>query len=94
MAAALQYLREQELADYAALEASTETAVDRFHKLAGELRDTEAALSKTARLMEPRWTMPRPGLCSMVTRRPGTVKNTWPSMRRSWPLIGRQSGHE
>ena len=52
MAAALQYLREQELADYAALEASTETAVDRFHKLAGELRDTEAALSKTARLME------------------------------------------
>ena len=52
MAAALQYLREQELADYAALEASTETAVDRFHKLAGELRDTEAALSKTDRLME------------------------------------------
>ena len=52
MAAALQYLREHELADYAALEASTEAAVDRFHKLAGELRDTEAALSKTARLME------------------------------------------
>ena len=41
-------------------------------------------------LWRPRWTMPRPGLCSMVTRRPGTVKNTWPSMRRSWPLIGRQ----
>ena len=40
------------MARYAALEASTETAVDRFHKLAGELRDTEAALSKTARLME------------------------------------------
>ena len=52
MAATLQYLREHELADYAALEASTEMAVDRFHKLAGELRDTEAALSKTARLME------------------------------------------
>ena len=52
MAAALQYLREHELADYTALEASTEAAVDRFHKLAGELRDTEAALSKTARLME------------------------------------------
>ena len=51
MAAALQYLREQELADYAALEASTETAVDRFHKLAGELRDTEAALSHTSQLM-------------------------------------------
>ena len=52
MAAALQYLREHELADYTELEASTEAAVDRFHKLAGELRDTEAALSKTARLME------------------------------------------
>ena len=91
MAAALQYLREHELADYAALEASTEAAVDRFHKLAGELRDTEAALSKTARAYgAPRWTMQRPGLCSMATRRPGTVKNTWPSMRRSWPLTGRQ----
>lgn len=52
MAAALQYLREHELANYAALEASTEAAVNRFHKLAGELRDTEAALSKTVRLME------------------------------------------
>ena len=52
MAAALQYLQEHNLEDYAALEASTEAAVDRFHKLAGELRDTEAALSKTARLME------------------------------------------
>ena len=52
MAAALQYLQEHNLEDYAALEASTEAAVDRFHRLAGELRDTEAALSKTARLME------------------------------------------
>ena len=51
MAAALQYLREHELADYAALEASTEAAVDRFHALAGELRDTEAALSHTSQLM-------------------------------------------
>ena len=51
MAAALQYLREHELANYAALEASTDAAVDRFHKLAGELRDTEAALSKTSELM-------------------------------------------
>ena len=30
---------------------STEAAVDRAHKLAGELRDTEAALSKTSELM-------------------------------------------
>ena len=32
--------------DYDALAASTEAAVDRAHKLAGELRDTEAALSQ------------------------------------------------
>ena len=51
MAAALLYLREHGLADYEALAASTEAAVDRAHKLAGELRDTEAALSKTSELM-------------------------------------------
>ena len=51
MAAALQYLREHDLVDYDALAASTEAAVDRAHKLAGELRDTEAALSKTSELM-------------------------------------------
>ena len=51
MAAALQYLREHELTDYAALSASTEAAVDRFHKLGEELRDTEAALSETTQLM-------------------------------------------
>ena len=51
MAAALQYLREHDLMDYDALAASTEAAVDRAHKLAGELRDTEAALSKTSEFM-------------------------------------------
>ena len=51
MAAALQYLREHDLMDYDTLAASTEAAVDRAHKLAGELRDTEAALSKTSELM-------------------------------------------
>ena len=51
MAAALLYLREHGLADYEALAASTEAAVDRAHKLAEELRDTEAALSKTSELM-------------------------------------------
>ena len=43
MAAALLYLREHDLMDYAALASSTEAAVDRAHKLAGELRDTEIA---------------------------------------------------
>ena len=51
MAAALQFLQENNLTDYAELEASTEAAVDRFHKLAGELRETESALSKTSELM-------------------------------------------
>ena len=51
MAAALQYLQEHNLMDYDELSASTEAAVDRFHTLAGELRDTEAALSHTVRLM-------------------------------------------
>lgn len=51
MAAALQYLQEHGLTDYDELAASTESAVDRFHTLVGELRDTEAALSQTVRLM-------------------------------------------
>lgn len=51
MAAALQYLREHELGDYDALTAQTSGAVDRFHALAGELRDTEAALAKASELM-------------------------------------------
>ena len=46
MAAALQYLQEHHLTDYAALTASTEAAVDHFHKLSDELRTTEEALSK------------------------------------------------
>ena len=51
MAAALVYLREHNLMDYEAMAASTEAAVDHFHKLSEELRETEAALSKTADLM-------------------------------------------
>ena len=51
MAAALQYLRDHELGDYDALAAQTSGAVDRFHALAGELRDTEAALAKASELM-------------------------------------------
>ena len=51
MAAALQYLREHGLTDYEALATTTGAAVDRFHALAGELRDTEEALSHTSQLM-------------------------------------------
>ena len=51
MAAALQYLRENDLMDYEALAASTEKAVERFHTLSEELRQTEAELEKTSGLM-------------------------------------------
>ena len=51
MAAALQYLRENDLMDYEVLAASTEKAVERFHTLSEELRQTEAALEKTTGLM-------------------------------------------
>ena len=51
MAAALQYLQEHHLTDYAALTARTEAAVDHFHKLSDKLRTTEEALSKTSELM-------------------------------------------
>ena len=51
MAAPLQYLREHDLMDYETMAASTEAAVERFHALAGELRETEATLEKTSGLM-------------------------------------------
>ena len=51
MAAALQYLQEHKLTNYEELAASTEAAVDHFHALAGELRETEAALSHTVQPM-------------------------------------------
>lgn len=51
MAAALQFLQENGLTDYAELEAKTEAAVDRAHALAGELRDVEEALGRTSELM-------------------------------------------
>ena len=51
MAAALQFLQENGLTDYAELEAKTEAAVDNAHALAGELRDVEEALARTSALM-------------------------------------------
>lgn len=51
MAAALQFLQEHKLTEYDQLASRTEAAVDRFHKVTGELKSTEAALSKTAELM-------------------------------------------
>ena len=81
MAAALQYLQEHKLTDYDAAGCqATEAAVDRFHALAGELRETEAdPLHIPSELMERcGGSTPRPGLCSMATRRPGTAKSIWP----------------
>ena len=51
MAAALMYLQENGLTDYDALESKTETAVDRAHTLAGELRAVEEQLTTTSELM-------------------------------------------
>lgn len=51
MAAALQFLQEHGLTDYAALEAQTTAAVEHFDALAEKLQINEAALSKTSELM-------------------------------------------
>ena len=51
MAAALQFLQENGLTDYAELEAKTEAAVDNAHALAGELRAVERELGRTSELM-------------------------------------------
>ncbi len=51
MAAALQFLRERQLTDYAALSAKTDGAVDRFHRISDELRATETELAHTSELM-------------------------------------------
>ncbi len=51
MAAALQFLQENNLTDYDELAAKTESTVDQVHALAGELRDVEAQLSTTKELM-------------------------------------------
>ena len=51
MAAALQFLQENGLTDYAELEAKTDAAVDRAQALAGELREVERELGRTSELM-------------------------------------------
>lgn len=51
MAAALQFLQEHGLTEYAALEQHTTAAVEHFHTLTEKLQTTEAALSKTSELM-------------------------------------------
>lgn len=51
MAAALQFLQEHSLTEYASLEQHTTAAVEHFHALTEKLQTTEAALSKTSGLM-------------------------------------------
>lgn len=51
MAAALQFLQEHDLTDYAALATKTEAAVEQAHALAGELRAVEDQLARTSELM-------------------------------------------
>ena len=52
MAAALMFLQEHQLTEYDQLAAQANEAAQRFHALAGELRQTEDGLSKTSALME------------------------------------------
>lgn len=52
MAAALQYLQEHHLTDYNSLAAMADKAVWRFQTLTGQIRQTEAELSKTSKLMD------------------------------------------
>ena len=51
MAAALQFMQEQNITDYDQLSAKAEDAVSRFHSLTEQLRRTEADLSATSELM-------------------------------------------
>ena len=51
MAAALQFLQEQNITEYDQLSAKAEDAVSRFHALTEQLRRTEADLSATSELM-------------------------------------------
>ena len=51
MAAALQYLKEQQLYEYEDLAAKTDAATERFHTLAGDIQQTEAELSRVSDLM-------------------------------------------
>ena len=51
MAAALQYLKEQQLYEYDDLAAKTDAATERFHTLAGDIQQTEAELSHVSDLM-------------------------------------------
>jgi hypothetical protein len=50
MAAALQYLQEHGLLEYAELEKYTTQSVDRFHDLAGQIQQTETAQKRNAGL--------------------------------------------
>ena len=89
MAAALQYLRENHLTDYEALTASTEAAVDRFHKLSEELGTTEESSEKPPELMAATvdYAKTRPVFDGYKAAR--YSKKYLPSMRRSLPLTER-----
>ena len=76
--------------DYETMAASTEAAVERFHALARELRETEAALEKTAGLMAATVDYAKTRPVFDGYKAAGTVKNIWPSMRRSLLTTGRQ----
>ena len=55
MAAALMFLQEHQLTEYDQLAAQADGTAQRFHALAGELRQTEADLAKTCLLYTSSW---------------------------------------
>ncbi|MFQ9702245.1 MAG: relaxase/mobilization nuclease domain-containing protein [Enterocloster clostridioformis] len=92
MAAALQYLQEHNLTDY---DERWRQVPRRWrwiasHTLAGELRDTEAALSQTVRLMRATvdYAKTRPVFNGYKEAR--YSKSIWRNTRRSWLPTGRQ----
>ena len=90
MAAALLYLREHGLTDYAALEATTERRWIAFTPGRGAAGHRGRPLPYFPAPWGGWCSTQRRGPCLTATRRPGILKNIWPSTRRSFLTIGRQ----
>ena len=54
-----------------------------------DLMDYDALAASTEAAVDRAHKLARRALCSTATRRPGILKSTWPSTRRSWLTTGR-----
>lgn len=75
--------------NYEAMAASTKEAVDCFHKLPVELRETEAALSKATGLMAATVDYAKTWPVFDGYKAAKNSKNIWRNMRRSLPPMER-----